>query len=221
MDVFVSVGTGLNAAQEAFVGAVEERLKAVGLNPCTIGRNTFSTEAPLHAVIELMDRCVGAVIVAIERYRVESGVERRATPQEKPLSDVAFPTAWNQIEAAMAYGRGMPLLVVVDEQLRCDGLLEKGNDWFVYQVPLDPGALNTPAFTGLLKDWRDRIEQRKGKPAAGSVPRPSGVMSADPASMTVAELVGALKPFQLWTALVALAGALSGAFYLGMKLSAG
>lgn len=220
MDVFVSVGTGLNAAQEAFVCAVEERLKAVGLNPCTIGRNTFSTEAPLHAVMELMDRCVGTVIVAVERYRVENGVERRDSPQEKPLSGVAFPTAWNQIEAAMAYGRGLPLLVLVDEQLRCDGLLEKGNDWFVYQVPLDPAALNHPAFTGLLKDWRDRIEQRRDRPPEAAA-RAAGARPADPASMTVAELVGALKPFQLWTALVALAGALSGAFYLGMKLSSG
>jgi len=221
MDVFVSVGTGLNAAQEAFVSAVEERLKAVGLNPCTIGRNTFSTEAPLHAVIELMDRCVGTVIVALERYRVERGVERRASPQEKALTDVGFPTAWNQIEAAMAYGRGLPLLVLVDEQLRCDGLLERGNDWFVHEVPLDAAALNNPAFTGLLKDWRDRIEQRTAKAAAAAATAAPAPAARDPASMTVAELVGALKPFQLWTALVALAGALSGAFYLGMRLGSG
>ena len=116
----------------------------------------------------------------------------------------------------MAYGRGLPLLVLVDEQLRCDGLLERGNDWFVHEVPLDPAALNSPAFTGLLKDWRDRIEQRTARATAAPAAQ---ARPADPASMTVGELVGALKPFQLWTALVALAGALSGAFYLGMKLS--
>ena len=219
MDVFVSVGTGLNAAQEAFVSAVEERLKAVGLNPCTIGRNTFSTEAPLHAVIELMDRCVGTVIVAVERYRVESGVERRASPQEKPLSGVAFPTAWNQIEAAMAYGRGLPLLVLVDEQLRCDGLLERGNDWFVHEVPLDPAALNDPSFTGLLKDWRDRIVRRQEKTAAAAPPE--AAKRLDPASMTIGELLGALKPAQLWTSLVGVSAAILGAFYLGMKVASG
>ncbi len=212
MDVFVSVGTGLNPQQEAFVCAVEERLRAVGLNPRTIGRNTFSTEAPLHAVIELMDRCAGAVVLALERYYVSDGSERRESPREAPLRDASFPTAWNQIEAAMAYGRDLPLLVLVDEKLRCDGLLEKGNDWFVYELPIEPAALSSPVFLGLLEDWRDRIARREAKPKAAAA------AALDPGGMTIAQLAGALKPAQLWTALVAMAGALSGAFYLGTRV---
>jgi len=140
MDVFVSVGTGLSAQQEEFVAAVEQRLRAIALNPCTIGRNTFSTEAPLHAIMELMDRCDGAVVIAIERYHFPEGIERRGSPNETVLKNVTFPTAWNQVEAAMAYGRGLPLLVLVDDRLRCDALLEKGNDWFVQPLPLNPAV---------------------------------------------------------------------------------
>jgi hypothetical protein len=211
MDVFVSVGTGLNPDQEAFVSAVEQRLRAVGLNPCSIGRNTFSTEAPLHAVIDLMDRCSGAVVIAIERYYLEKGAERRGSAGQKPLTDVGFPTSWNQIEAAMAYGRGLPLLVLVDEKLHCDGLLEKGNDWFVHELSADPAALNSPTFVGLLNDWRERLDKKAGpaKPAA----------AVDPAGMTVAQLFGALRPAQLWAVLVAAAGALVGAFALGARLA--
>jgi len=47
MDIFVSVATGLNAGQEEFVSAVEARLRAIGFAPSTIGRNTFSSSAPL------------------------------------------------------------------------------------------------------------------------------------------------------------------------------
>jgi hypothetical protein len=50
LHVFVSVGGTASAAQEAFISAVEDRLKSEGMIPHTIGRNTFSTDAPLKAV---------------------------------------------------------------------------------------------------------------------------------------------------------------------------
>ncbi|MGE5722750.1 MAG: hypothetical protein ACM3YM_09840, partial [Sphingomonadales bacterium] len=110
--------------------------------------------------------------------------------------------------------RGLPLFVLVDEQLRCDGLLEKGNDWYVQELPIDPAALSSAAFTGVMDSWRDRVSHRDQKSPA---PSATGT-KADPATMTIAQLVGALKPPQLWAALVALAGMLGGAFYLGTKL---
>src|SRR4051812_40867945 len=101
-DVFVSVGTGLSERQENFVAAVESRLRAVGLNPRTIGRNTFSADAPLDAVTNLMDECAGTVVIALERFYFPSGEERPGSAKGRSLRDVSMPTAWNQIEAAMA-----------------------------------------------------------------------------------------------------------------------
>lgn len=213
MEVFVSVGTGLNASQEAFVDAIESRLRGLGLTPCTIGRNTFSTDAPLQAVVHLMERCSGAVVIALERYRFDGGVERPGSTKEKALGPSSLPTAWNQIEAAMAYGRKLPLLVLVDERLHCDGLLEKGNDWFVLELPIDLAGLNGPAFTGLLNDWRERLSQ----PVQPVITMDTNG-EIDPAKMNIGQLFAALKPAQLWTTLVAFAGALAGAFALGAKL---
>lgn len=214
MDVFVSVGTGLNPRQERFVSAVEERLRATGLNPRTIGRNTFSADAPLRAVTALMDDCSGAVVIALERCFVNGGIERRGSDREAVLPPCSFPTAWNQIEAAMAHARGLPLLVLVDEQVRSDGLLEKGNDWHVQELPVEPAALNSAEFNGILASWRDRVAQFKPKAAA-----PAGVVKLDPATLSIGELVAALKPTQLWAVGVAAAGALAAAFALGAKLA--
>jgi hypothetical protein len=152
-----------------------------------------------------MDRCSGAVVIAVERYWFDKGTERRGSPKEKRLDAVSLPTPWNQIEAAMAYSRGLPLLVLVDEKLRCEGLLEKGNEWFVQELPVDPASLSSPAFTGLLDDWRKRVCQRR------EPQRPA----SDPAKMSIAALVGALGLPQLWTLLGALALLLGGAFSLG------
>nr|WP_294545678.1 hypothetical protein [uncultured Rhodopila sp.] len=215
MNVFVSVGTGLNPQQEAFVSAIEARLRAVGLIPCTIGRNTFSADAPLHAVVDLMDRCAGAVVIALERYRFTNGVERRGSAKERSVGVVALPTPWNQIEAAMAYSRGLPLLVLVDESLRCDGLLEKGNDWYVLELALDPTSLNSPAFSGVVDSWRDRVrKQQQASPAVSLIET-----KPNPGAMSVAELLGALKPAQLWAAVGAFVSVATAAFVLGMKLT--
>ena len=213
MNIFVSVGTGLNDRQETFVSAVEARLRGIGFVPCTIGRNTFSTDAPLAAVMDLMDRCAGAVVIAVERYFLEEGRERRGSDREKRLGPTSFPTSWNQIEAAMAYGRGLPLLVLVDEQLHCDGLLEKGNDWFVFELPLEPAALRSAAFAGLLEDWRSKVSKR-----SDAIPAKSAAKLPEIERMSVAQLAGAVKPAQLWSVLVALAGAIAGAFALGVGL---
>jgi hypothetical protein len=211
LDVFVSVGTGLNPDQESFVAAVEERLRAIGLNPRTIGRNTFSADAPLHAVTQLMEQCQGAVVIALERFYFSEGEERRGSTRQSQLNDTRMPTAWNQIEAAMAYSRKLPLLVIVDENLRADGLLERGNDWYVQDLPIEPAALNTTTFNGILESWRSRLGSSREVVATTAKP-------PDPSTLTVGELIGALKPRQFWATLVALVAALSAAFALGANL---
>lgn len=210
--IFVSVGSTATDVQEKFVCAVEDRLHTEGLVPHTVGRNTFSSDAPLKAVAELMDRCTGVVVIAFERKYFPTGLERRGGPKQAEISDERLPTPWNQIEAALAYARGLPLLVIVEEGLRSEGLLEPGYDWYVQSVALDSAALSTREFNGVLADWKERVKQQT--PVSG---RQKDV-SPDVEQMSVGQLVGSMKPSQLWSVLVALAGALAGAFGLGAKL---
>jgi hypothetical protein len=207
IDVFVSVGGTATEQQETFVRAVEDRLRSEGIGPHTVGRNTFSADAPLKAVTDLMEKCSGAVVIALERSFFASGIEKRSGPKESPLADVKLPTPWNQIEAAMAYSRGLPLMVIVESGLKSEGLLERGNDWYVQWVKPEPAALSSNEFNGVLADWKSKMLQ---KPKKSSSSRPVS-------DLTVAELIGGLKPSQLWSLLVALAALVAGAFALGGK----
>ncbi|WP_428420273.1 hypothetical protein [Methylibium sp.] len=211
LNVFVSVGGTATERQEAFVRAVEDRLRSEGLVPHTVGRNTFSADAPLKTVTELLDKCSGTVVIALERMHFESGTEKRGGPKELPLRDISLPTPWNQIEAAMAYSRGHPLMVIVESGLRSEGLLERGNDWYVQWVQPDAAALGTTEFNGVLASWKQKLLQP---------PKPS-ISAKAPAELTVAELIGGLKATQLWSVLGALAVLVGGAFALGAKLSGG
>lgn len=214
MDIFVSVGSTATEQQEAFVRAVEDRLRSEGLVPHSVGRNTFSADAPLKAVSELLNKCAGVVVIALERTYFPAGTEKRGSKKEAQLSDVRVATPWNQIEAAMAYTLGRPILVIVEEGLRSEGLLERGYDWYVQWVKLDMTALSTPEFNGVLASWKSKMLNTvgAGKNAAKETAR------NDPEQMSVGQLVGSLKPGQLWAVVGVLAVIISGAFALGAQL---
>jgi hypothetical protein len=214
-NIFVSVGATSNEEQEGFVRAIEDRLRSEGLIPHTVGRNTFSAEAPLKKVTELLDSCEGAVVIALERSFFPSGIEKRGGPNERQLSNVRLPTTWNHIEAAMAYSRGLPLLIIVESGLKSEGLLERGYDWYVQYVKPVTSALNTLEFNGVLADWKSMVESIKVDPnKAGNT-----ALSKSTADLTIRELVGGLRPAQLWGFLVGLAAIVTGAFALGLKLA--
>jgi hypothetical protein len=90
--IFVSVGAAATEAQEAFISAIEVRLRSEGLRPHTIGRNTFSADAPLKQVENLMNECAGAAVIALERTYFENGLDKRGEPREKPLQNVRLPS---------------------------------------------------------------------------------------------------------------------------------
>jgi len=78
MDIFVSVGTVSNKAQEALVEAIEKRLKSEGLNHLTLGRNYFSSDAPLKAITDLMKKCHGTVVIALNELISLQGLNDEA-----------------------------------------------------------------------------------------------------------------------------------------------
>jgi hypothetical protein len=216
--IFLSVGKTSTPQQEAFVRRIEAHLQAHGLVPRTVGRSAFSSGQPLKLVSELMTECFGTVIVAFERTFIESGVERRGSGDEKPVAGRTLPTVWNQIEAAMAYVHGHPLLVIVEHGLRSEGLLETNYDWYVQWCRLEEGVLASPEFTGVFADWKRRVDQG---PSAGKVAsKPLAVEK-----LTLGQIIKSMTPTQMWALLTAFVIALSGvaatAFRIGQAAGAG
>lgn len=157
ISVFVSVGRTSTPQQEEFVSAIEAHMAEHGLMPQALGRNYWSSQQPLRAIDELMNQCSGVAVVGFERLSVVQAIDRRGSDVEKQLGDFALPTVWNQIEAAMAYSRGLPLLVLMQEEVRAEGLLELGNDWYVKRMRLGAQATSDREFRGIFDDWRSRV----------------------------------------------------------------
>ncbi len=211
-NIFLSVGGTSNDKQEQFVQAIEQRLRSENLEPKTVGRNSFSSDAPLKAVLNLMDDSAGAIIIALERSYFSSGMEKRGGPNEKTIGEKKIPTPWNHIEASMAYAKGKPLFAIIEEGLAEEGLLETGYDWHVMHVTLTPESLHTPEFNGVLADWKSKLL------ASGSETEEAPKEEQfDPTKLTVGQILKNMKPATLWGVLVFLFGLIAGAFILGQK----
>jgi len=196
IDVFMSIGRTATDQQDRFVAAVERLLTEHGLTP---RRATWSSVQPLKKVEEVLATCCGTVIVAFERLVANEALELRGGAKQKRIADLRLPTVWNQIEAALGYSRGYPLLVICENGLRSEGLLEKGYDWYVQLLDIDPREVDTPEFRGVFEDWNERVKNFHETRSALST---KGL--PNPAEAAVAELLGALKPAQLWGTLAAL-----------------
>lgn len=210
-NIFISVGGTANEKQESFVSAIELRLKSENLIPNTVGRNKFSCDSPLKTIVELLDGCSGTIIIALERTYFPTGIEKRGGALESTLSNVKFPTPWNQIEAAMAYSKGLPIMLIIEEGLKNEGLIEQGHDWYILRVKLDNSSLYTPEFNGVLSSWKKKVEDYQYNKQIAAL----NAKNIDPSTLTIGELVKGLKPSQFWAILVALTGMISGAFLLG------
>jgi len=210
--IFVSVGTTATEEQEAFVCSVEARLRAEGLVPHTVGRDTFSSDAPLKTITDLMKRCTGVIVIALERTYFPAGFDRPGGSQQTPLAEVRLATPWNQIEAAMAYASGLPLLVIVQTGVKREGLLEPGYDWYVQQTPLAASSLATVEFNGVLASWKQKLKE--GRPSA----EPAASKSIDAGQMTIGQMLSSFKAAQLWAVLTAIVTMVVGAFSLGAYL---
>lgn len=207
-DVFLSVGATATEEQEKFVSAIEDRLRSAGLIPHTVGRSDFSSDSPLTLVRELMDRCCATVVVALERMYFEKGLDKPGGPKQSALNNVRLATPWNQVEAAMAYSRNHPLLVIVENGIKSEGLLERGYEWYVLWVDKDVPSLNTKEFNGVFSNWKDKVAQSASKAKTYKYDE----------NVPVTTLLGSLNPRQLWGALTVLAALLAGSFALGNLL---
>ena len=58
----------------------------------------------------------------------------------------------------MAYTLDHPLLVIVEENLRPEGLLETGYDWYIQRVNLKRHTFFDKEFVGVFADWNKAVD---------------------------------------------------------------
>ena len=97
-----------------------------------------------------MRECHGTVVVAFERIHIEKAYDKPKSEHQSELRDIALPTVWNQLEAAMAYANDLPILILVQRGTKREGMLSDRLEWCAQEVELDPSIFQTTEFKGIF-----------------------------------------------------------------------
>lgn len=210
--VFISVGAPADDSQRVFRDTILNSVEIAGLSPRLMTGRDYDYKNPLRAVRGVLDECCGAIVIAYARYRFPYGEELR-NDGVRSLEEVSFPTVWNQIEAAMAYERGLPLLVIAQTGLRPDAFLEATNDVRPFWTSFDTPISESEGFQGYLQSWRRDVEEFASRKRSQSQRIASDI--------TVKQLFFSLPWYELLALLATILGALAAAATVGYRIGSG
>ena len=173
--VFLSYPKPCMLAQQEFINRLSSLLQAHGFEPRTLGVTDYDMDAPLKAIRRLMLESNGLITVAFRRTFIERGAAKFNTDIDGaipfPRDGSWLTSPWSQIEPAMAYQLGLPVLILRECGVIEEGILEKGvvgtyMPEFDLQVnPQD--YLESPEWSGILGKWEGYVRSvvdRKGTP---------------------------------------------------------
>lgn len=152
MNIFVSRPTWVSSEFEVGLNVFLNSLVKSGLTPRTLGSSDYTNKAPLDEVIEMMSQCKGAIILGYPQIKISTGFLK----SELLRTEVTLPTEWNHIEAALAYSKGLPLLVIHHNSVT-RGIFEHGvMNAFIHSIDLTSPAWSLEkSLDGALNKWRE------------------------------------------------------------------
>lgn len=162
--IFLSHPKPHNDNQRSFLENLRNYLEHEGMSPLTLGETYYDWQNPLAGIRRLMITSNGVMVIALRRYFIKDGEERRinkhGTTDVKEISGIWMTSPWCHIEAAMAFQLGLPLLIFIESDVHPDGILEKG----VIGNYLPEFDLEEPVEDYLKqKEFKDNMEIFAGK----------------------------------------------------------
>ena len=175
ISVFLSYPQPCFTKQKGFIDRVGGTLRNHGFEPRTLGVTDYDVDAPLKAIRRLMLESNGLITIAFRRTFVEKGTSRYTSdmPGQEPRSiDGKWITSpWSQIEAAMAYQLGLPVLIFREKGVLEEGILEKGVlGTYMPEFDLSGSVddyINSPEMNSIIGKWEGFVRsvvERKGNP---------------------------------------------------------
>lgn len=128
--VFLSYATPYNTLQSLFLDNVVNAIRTALLFPRTLGPSDQYTETPLTSIRRMILSSYGLMAIAFRRTFVTEATSRPGTSRQQIFRDFWLTSPYLQIEPAMAYQRGLPLMLLVEDGVSTNsifgGILEQG-----------------------------------------------------------------------------------------------
>ncbi|KAA2223899.1 hypothetical protein [Chryseobacterium sediminis] len=158
-NVFISHPTPHNKYQEVFLSHIRSELEKHELHPINLGINNWSFKSPLQPIKDLIDNCVAAIIIGLERHHCYIGYEKEFTKHSKETTHKYTSSPWVQIEAGMAYQAGLPLLILKENIIYSEGIFDpQVSDSFVFDFELRKMQKQlSPEIKEIILSWTKHI----------------------------------------------------------------
>lgn len=161
--------------QESFINSITDYLKARGIYPRTLGVTDYNMRAPLNAIRGLMLESNGIISIAFRRTYIEKGqVNFQSEISDRKSIDVSgqwITSPYCQIEPAMAFQLGLPMLILREKGVLSEGILQPGvAGIYLPEFDLDKGfaeyfdSLEWKQLIGQWESYVRQVAENKGIP---------------------------------------------------------
>lgn len=159
VDIFLSRPTWVHESFEPGLKTLKTQLGTLGVLPRTLGVSDYASKAPLDEVIDLMEKCQGAIILGLPQISVQAGTVKDIAIKEA----FELATEWNHLEAALAYSIGLPIILIKHTTIS-RGIFDRGVlNAFVHSVDMARSACSMDeSISGSLQQWKRNCESRRG-----------------------------------------------------------
>ena len=167
--IFLSFPKPHLRVQIQFAEELTEYLRGRGLEPRTLGVGNYDMDVPLAGIRRLMKEACGFIGLALRRsFAPQIMIKHKADVDKASSSsqhDQWLTSPFVQIETAMAFQLGLPILIARERGVYADGVLERGLiGLYLPEIDLEvSGPFATPEWSSILNQWEGRVRgERRG-----------------------------------------------------------
>jgi hypothetical protein len=122
-------------------------------------RSEYPEFGAISEVRRRMSSCAGVVIFGFHQLKIENGMWRPGTVEEREVKSMQLSTPWNQIEAGMAAMRGLPILLVCQRGL-AGGIFDlERSDHLMYRIDLEEDQ-SAHTFQESFANWYAAVREQ-------------------------------------------------------------
>jgi len=172
--VFFSYPKPFSKSQQIFVDGLRSYLDSRNIEAVTLGESDYDMTEPLTSIRRLINTSCGMITVAFRRAQIITGFSNPNSDvgrETKDLSGKWITSPYCQIEPAMAYQIGLPILLLRESGVIAEGIFGRGSMGVYlpeFDLSNDPtNFFTTEEFKQLIFKWESyvrAVDGNRGKP---------------------------------------------------------
>lgn len=133
--IFFSMPGTMSTADEMIVLAFKQYLTDIGYEIIYYNRDTYPRFGQLSQIKSSIEKSAAMIAFGTKQTFIKEGLYRPGMIGERSMNGIWLSTPWNSIEVGMATMRGIPILLVKDDNIE-DGIFDDIiSESFIYTIP--------------------------------------------------------------------------------------